>query len=329
VSLFSSSTESYCRALDRRRRRGELPVALCIDAEPDVRLFPRDEPRPWSGFEGMLDRLPPLREKLAEATGSPVALSWFLRMDPQVAETWGSPGWVAEAYGERLEELLACGDELALHTHTWRWSASEDTWLADYADHSWARQCLSMGLEAFTAAFRRPCRAHRGGDHLLSGALLAELEAADVEVDLSIEPGWPAVSGFGDSPTAGALPDYRGVPLTPYRSSPRRFPLPDPEGTGPLLMPLFSPPALRRRQRLPLPPDSRHFVSRLALEMTREPPMVLALVLRSEPGALASWDRITANLEHLARHRGVRFLTATAAARSITPAWGGALSGAR
>jgi hypothetical protein len=317
VSRLSSTTATACRLLDRARRQTELPVVLCVDVEPDLRVFDRGDPRPWSGLERFVERLPELRERLTNAGGAPVVLTWFLRMDPQVAETWGSPAWVADAHGEDLAELAAHGDELALHTHTWRWDEEIGCWVADFDDPAWAEHCLSMSLDAFESAFGRPCLAHRGGDHFLSGPMLAQLARAGVKTDLTIEPGWPPVGPSGGEPAAGMLPDYRAVPLAPYRSSPARFPAPDPDGGDPLLIPLFSPPALRRRHRLPLPPDSGHFVSRLAFELLRNPPPVLALVLRSD-AALGSWDLVAANLEHLARHRGMRFVTASAAAERLT-----------
>jgi hypothetical protein len=237
-------------------------------------------------------------------------------MDPQVAETWGSPAWVVEAYGDALAEFVACGDELALHTHTWRWDDDIGTWIADYQDQVWADHCLSMGLDAFESAFGRPCLAHRGGDHFLCGSMLSRLELAGVKVDLTIEPGWPPVGPPGGEPAAGMLPDFQSVPIRPYRSSPARFPAPEVNGKGPLLVPLFSPPAMRRRHRLPLPPDSGHFVSRLAFEMFRETPPVLGLVLRSD-ATLDSWDVVAANLEHLARHRRMPFMTASGAADTL------------
>jgi hypothetical protein len=305
------------RALDARRRRGALPIVLCVDVEPDLRVFPRHAPCAWSGFEAFLSRLPSLRGRLTEATGSPVAFTWFLRLDPQVAESWGSPMWPAQTYGAELDALRAEGDELGLHTHTWRWDGDAGTWIADYADESWIGHCLETGLNAYRSAFGEHPRAHRGGDHLLTGPMLAALGRAGVEVDLTIEPGWPPDRGYEGAPTVGLLPDYREVPRHPYRSTPERFPLPYPGGDGPLLVPLFSPPALRRRHRLPLPPDSGHFVSRLALETLRDPPPVLPLVLRSDPDALELWDLVATNLEHLARLRGARFLTAGAAARDL------------
>lgn len=313
----SSNLAAACRLLDRWRRHQPLPVVLCVDVEPDLRVFDRDDPQPWRGFERFLERLPELRRLLSERAGSS-AITWFLRMDPQVAETWGSPGWIAAEHGDTLASLVREGDELGLHTHTWRWDEERGAWFADYADEAWAEECLAMGLGAFEAAFGRPCRAHRGGDHFLCGSMLALLDRAGVEVDLTVEPGWPPVGPPGNEPAAGELPDFRNAPTRPYRSSHAAFPAADPSaGGGPLLIPLYSPPAMRRRHRLPLPPDSRHFVSRLAFEMLRETPPVLALVLRSD-AALDSWDLVTANLDHLARHRRVRFVTASAAAGMLS-----------
>jgi hypothetical protein len=320
VRSVSSGAAAAARLLDGTRRRTELPVVLGVDVEPDDRVFGRCDARRWSGFERFLERLPPLRERLAELTGAPAAATWFLRMDTQVAETWGSSRWVADAYGDALAGLTAHGDELGLHTHTWRWDSGARHWVADYRDEAWAEHCLATGLEAFASAFGRPCLAHRSGDHFLSPALLAGLEAAGVRVDLTIEPGWPPVSGLHDHELkVGSLPDYRRVPRTPYRSSPDAFPAPVPgKKDGTLLVPLFSPPALRRRHRLPLAPDGRHFASRLAFELLVAPPPVLAFVVRTD-AALDSWDRVARNLEHLARHQRVKFVTATAAAARFAP----------
>jgi len=321
--LSLSAAAAACRALDRVRRHTEVPVVLCVDVEPDLRVVDRDDQRPWRGFERFAERVPALRERVAAIAGAPPVITWFLRMDPQVAETWGWATWVAETYGDALTELVASGDELGLHTHTWRWNDGAGTWIADFEDRDWAEHCLTMGLDAFESAFGRPPLAHRGGDRFLSGPMLSRLGEAGVKIDLTIEPGWPPGPPSGDGLSTGTLPDYRRVPLRPYRSNPARFPAPDGDGEGPLLVPLFSPPALRRRHRLPLPPDSHHFVSRLALEMLRETPPVLALVLRSD-AALDSWDVVTANLEHLARHPRMPFVTAGAVAGAV----GGHSSGA-
>lgn len=111
-----------CRALDRVMRRRETPVVVCVDVEPDACMVDGDDHDSWLGFERLLERTPHLRSRLATATatGAPVAFTWFLRMDPQVADAWGSAGWVAETYRAELAALTESGDELALHPHTYR-----------------------------------------------------------------------------------------------------------------------------------------------------------------------------------------------------------------
>src|SRR3954471_9426054 len=125
------------QALDGVSRRGETPVVLCIDVEPDPRTFDRANPPPWTGFEGFVERLPTLRESLSEATRKPATFTWGLRMDPQVAETYGSPDLVAEKYADVLYELIDAGDELAVHTHVWRWDSGKDIWVNDFQDPGW------------------------------------------------------------------------------------------------------------------------------------------------------------------------------------------------
>src|SRR4051794_1809001 len=99
------------------RESAARPVVLCIDVEPDERMFdPDGPPPPWFGFERALDLLPRLRDRLTQLTGAPVPVNWFLRMDEQVERTWGSRQWPAERYGELLESLVREGDELGLHT---------------------------------------------------------------------------------------------------------------------------------------------------------------------------------------------------------------------
>jgi peptidoglycan/xylan/chitin deacetylase (PgdA/CDA1 family) len=315
VGPLRSAIAASCLLLDQVRRRRDLSVVACVDVEPDLRAVDRAEPVPWLGFERLLERVPELRRELLELSGAPVAFTWCLRMDPQVAETWGSPAWVRDAYGDALAQLVDEGDELGLHTHTWRWSDDRGEWIAEYDDPAWEEHCVTMALEAFEDAFGRPCLTHRGGDHFLSPAMLARLGKAGVAVDLTLEPGWPPVGPPGGERSHGLLPDYRRIPTHPYRSTPDAFPAPDPGArNGPLLVPLFSPPGLRRRQRLPLPPDSRHFVPRLAFELMQGTPPVLVTVLRSDAANSDAWGRVEENLEHLARHRRASFLTAGTAA---------------
>ena len=237
-------------------------------------------------------------------------------MDPQVEQTWGSPDWVAKAYAGPLGELVDAGDELGLHTHTYRWDAGLGEWITEHEDAAWGERCVTTGLDAFETAFGHRPTAHRGGAHFISGAMLACLDDRGVTVDLTVEAGLPPRGGAPGVRANGCSPDYRAVPTRPYRSSPRMFPAPDPVNpAGPLLIPLTSAVAIRRR-RAPLPAwaSPLRFATRLAVELLPPAPPVLAFALRSDAALGPWWDAIATNLGHLARRRQVSFVTASTAA---------------
>jgi hypothetical protein len=320
LSLEVLPVATVCRALSRLRTR-ELPVVLSFDVEPEERTVARGEPPPWRGFEEMVRRTPALRARLAALTGSPVPFSWFIRIDPQIEQACGSARWGVDRYAGELAALEAEGDEMALHTHTWRWDDSAGRWFSDQ-DPEWTRHCVRVGIDGFESAFGRVPETHRGGDHFVDGATLTELAARGVLADTTVE--------FDGSPQtakdAGHLapsPDYRGTPRAPYRSTPERFPAPVPGSTSdPLLIPIVG--ASREglwRRGLLLAAHPSIFALRLLTELLRgSPPQVLVYVLRTDASHLAVWDLVVQNLEHLARHRGVRFITTAALARDGRPA---------
>jgi hypothetical protein len=240
-------------------------------------------------------------------------------MDPQVAAATGSADWAARAYGDLLGTLVRDGDELGLHTHVWRWDSGAG-WRVDYSS-DWGLHCLALGLDSYEASFGRPCPAHRGGDRALDGPMLALLAERGVGVDLTVEPGLApdAMVAPGDT-VAGPRPDHRAAPRQPYRSSPAAFPLPDPAaGSDPVLIPLTGVPrggVWTRALLLSAHPSA--FALRLAFELLVRRRRVLAFALRTDPLHLAAWEPLVANIEHLARHRGARLLSASAAARGGT-----------
>jgi hypothetical protein len=146
--------------------------------------------------------------------------------------------------------------------------------------------------------------------------MLSTLEARGVAVDLTVEPGREPLGTTESAVARGVTPDYRGVPSRPYRSTPAMFPAPDPAArAGPLLVPLLTSP--RRRppfRRAPLFLGLGGFVPRLAAQLLVRPP-VLGFAIRSSSGVLDSeWDVIEKNLEHLAHHHQMVFVTASTAA---------------
>jgi hypothetical protein len=325
MSRRSPALDAFLLRADSARRRSDLPVLLCIDVEPDKHLVDRRDPGRWPGFERFVQKVPRLRERLSEITGHPAAFTWTLRMDPQIELTWGSATWVADFYGDALESISADGDELGLHPHTWRWDEAAGSWLTEYEDEAWVRHCIEMSLDAYESSFGHPCGAHRTGEHFLTAAMFRILGERGVRADLTIEPGRPPEDPPYGEANRGRLPDYRGLPTSPYRSSPGRFPHPDPTSAAdPLLIPLFSPPMPPLRRR-PLHASSRRFAPRLALGLLRPPP-ALAIAVRSDAGTSA-WETVESNLEHLARHRGVRFMTVSDAVPDLADGLGPRASG--
>src|SRR5688500_10630676 len=119
------------RLADRVRRRGSVAAVVLIDAEPDLRIFDPSKPSAWSGFELTCERIPSLRERLSDIGHAPIAFTWLIRMDPQIAKCWGSAGWAAAAYEAEFSRCVESGDEVGLHTHPWRWLQAESRWVAD------------------------------------------------------------------------------------------------------------------------------------------------------------------------------------------------------
>ena len=99
-----------------------IPVVLCIDVEPDDRQIAPADARPWRGFEGLRAWMGALRPRLPAPAGAP-RFSWFVRVDRQVAEAFGSPAWALAHYAREIGALQLAGDELGIHSHAYRWDA--------------------------------------------------------------------------------------------------------------------------------------------------------------------------------------------------------------
>jgi len=92
----------------------------------------------------------------------------------------------------------------------------------------------------------------------------------------------------------------------------------------PLLIPLVGPKREGFWHRgLLLAAHPSVFAVRLLAELVRGYSPVLMYVLRTDASHLAIWDVVTQNLEHLARHKGARFVTAAEVARGARPAESG------
>ena len=193
-----------------------IPIVLCIDAEPDARIVESTAP-PWRGLPLTFERLERERTRLERVSDRPVHLNWFVRMDPQVAAVHGSASWAVEQHRALFSRAVRAGDAVGLHTHSWRWDPALTAWVSDFSDPAWIDECLDLSFTAFEQAMGRRCTVFRFGDRWMDDRTMGQLEARGVEVDLTLEPGFDAVSFYGSGEIArGVLPDYRPVPTVPF-----------------------------------------------------------------------------------------------------------------
>jgi hypothetical protein len=206
-----------------------IPAVVCVDVEPDPRDVDRARPEePWHGFEVLRQVFSRFRRALAARTGTPAHFAWFIRMDPQVAEVYGSPTWALSTYRRFVDEARAQGDELGIHPHSFRWEESRRAWINDHGNQSWVEHCVRMSVAAFEDALGSRCVSSRLGDRLMNDATVRLLEELGVRFDLTLEPGKPEVAGLvAGEPSTGRLPDLTMIPRRPYRPSLHDFRLPD------------------------------------------------------------------------------------------------------
>lgn len=199
----------------------KIPIAICIDVEPEKRAIDPNIVADWVGFERTFEFFEELRPRLEDATRSAVHFSWFVRMDPQIAHAYGSPAWPVIRYRRLFDRIAASGDEIGLHIHAWRWDEGLDGWIADMGDQEWVDHCVCMGFDAFKQSLNRPCQSFRFGDHWMNDATLDLVEKLGARFDLTAEPGRKAL--FLPEPYTGCPPDYTRVPRRPYHPSKVNF----------------------------------------------------------------------------------------------------------
>jgi hypothetical protein len=302
-----------------------IPVILGIDVEPDPREIDPSRRSPWRGYEQCEGLLADWRTRIERATSKPARYSWFFRMDPQVAVGYGSPTWAVDHYARQVRDSLQHGDEIGLHPHAWRWDNRQRVWIDDRGNADWVEQCVSVSLDAYRAAFGRPCRSLRYGDRFMSTRLARYIEAQGIEYDLTVEPGEaPRPSLVPTEHYTGSIPDYRAAPRAPYRPAPDDFLTRDSDRTrGMWMIPLSSAPTwpsfpkLRSKSRnaepLPCkkeiqytslrlwhpPREFRRIAGRILAASTRP---YIAVVIRSELSLHRSVAYAQQNLEFLLKH---------------------------
>lgn len=201
---------------------------MCIDVEPDGLFIDRTKPLPWKGYEGAYEYFTELRPRLAQMTGVPVHYSWFYRLDPQVAETYGSPEWPIVHYPEYIEEFLRNGDEVGLHPHAYRWDKKNNNWIEDLGNQDWVNHSVEMGFDTYTKLFKRTCESFRFGAYWINSGTINLAEKLGAKFDLTVEPGFKMKERiYPKHYYSASLPNYDHCPRIPYRPSKLDFTKPD------------------------------------------------------------------------------------------------------
>ena len=294
----------------------EIPALFCVDVEPDPRELGRSVANTWDGFEKLLIAIGPLRDLLAGSSRSDAHLNWFLRMDPQIAHTWGSSTWVAETYEPNFAALTTAGDQLGLHPHSWRWDAGQNRWTADRADEDWVEHCVASSLAAFRDAFGAPCEAHRHGDRQMTTHVARLLEDSGVRVDLTVEPGMPSVWTLvpGELST-GWIEHLTPAPHSPYYPAESDFRTPSANADGglmmiPLSMGLDIETAVEEGRYLPtgrwdtliLWDEPGRFQRRLDRLLAKPDLTHVAFAIRSDLPLYEQWNAFETNIRTLCAH---------------------------
>jgi hypothetical protein len=222
--------------------RAPIPVVLAIDVEPDPRHVSRAAPEPWLGYAASFELFERLRARIAHVTGCPARFTWCFRMDPQVAESYGSATFALDHAPARIETFERHGDALGIHVHPFRWLEDEALWMGDYGNPDWVDHCVDVSLEAFRKGMGRDCLISRFGDAWMDTRTLCRLAARGIRVELGLEPGLSEIrTGSPDERHTGSLADCGALPREPYRAGAEDFRVPDTNGSRPLwVLPLSS-----------------------------------------------------------------------------------------
>jgi hypothetical protein len=192
-----------------------IPVVVSVDVEPDGKGHEPPPPGPWSGALATHEWLNAARDRMAERTGRPARFTWTLRMDAGV----DPPSWAVDAHPGLIADVTERGDALGVHVHGWR-QDPDGAWVDDFGDGEWFARTLDVALDAFAEALGRPCRITRMGNRFTSPAVLDQLAARGVAVDLSMEAGCTGVADGDWDHVRGHIPDYRRTPRRPHRVRP-------------------------------------------------------------------------------------------------------------
>jgi hypothetical protein len=207
-----------------KERRLIIPILLCIDVEPDAQNIPLGTKPEWTNVLPAVSYLEEIRLKLQDATNSAVNFLWMLRIDQEIAETYGSATWLIEVYRDLFYDLAAKGDWIGLHPHTEVWDTTCNNWVLDLANPNKDAEEINKAFSLFneTLGFTPPAIHFR--PYQMSNAILEVVEKWGCRYDVSLES-----NHFFEHCTGSTLlnppetPQFPALPATPYQPSLENF----------------------------------------------------------------------------------------------------------
>ncbi|MEN0651598.1 MULTISPECIES: hypothetical protein [Hyphobacterium] len=187
----------------------ELPAALTFDLDPDIfdESISSSNARTRLSWRGISEGVPAIRAALdVFAPGIPV--TWFVRVDNQIADIYGRPGHLLEQHRGLFEDLRARGDEIAWHPHLYR--RKDEGWEQETDDAA-----LLTAMQAAIADMRAlgfEPRCGRIGEAYGSTGLMAAFDACGIPYDSTAMSGRKRIDGERSI-------DWLDTPRTAYRPS--------------------------------------------------------------------------------------------------------------
>lgn len=209
-----------------------IPVMFNIHVEPEMRIIEYKKKR-WLGYENLHAFLLEKRPYLEKATGKPVKYNWLFRLDAQIQHVYKKPDWAIQQYRALINEAIAAGDEIGVHLHSWRpyqtwWRKS---WIAEFSDGDWIRNCIDSSHQAFINSLQFQPRSFSFGDQYMSEDVLTQLESLGYRCDTSMHPKHllrlDPLLAKGERST-GNIPDYQETPRKPFKPSHKNLTKPIP-----------------------------------------------------------------------------------------------------
>ena len=190
------------------------------DTDPDRAGFVRSLPERGLSWQGMLEGIPALKERVrsvSDDAGRAPVFTWHLRADEQIRALQGSYAWMVETHSDLVDSLKASGDEIGWHPHFWRHDPALGRWYQEVVDDDWQLEMLRAAHAALGVAGFRP-RSVRMGWDFHTAETLAELSGLGIRTDLSALPGMRTMYGVPPRRSEN-LYDWFDAPERPYHPS--------------------------------------------------------------------------------------------------------------